>query len=72
MSNLSSQSGDNDYMGSTPTSIGVKTSTARFSKFYNHKSHGKQSKPSSALTKNRVFQYISSESQGEKVIQQQE
>lgn len=72
ISNLSSMSGDNDYLGSTANSGGVKTSSARFSKFYNHKSHGKESKPSSALTQNRVFQYISSESHGEKVIKQQE
>ena len=50
MSNLSSKSENNEYMGSTATSGGVKTSSARFSKFYNHKSHGKESKPSSALT----------------------
>jgi hypothetical protein len=70
--NSTSNTNQNEYFGSTTTSAGIKSSSTRFSKFYNHAAHGLGAAPNSALSQNRVFQFISSESQGEKVIKQQE
>ncbi len=57
---------NNDYLGSTAS----KSQSTRYSKFYNPHTAPVQTPPS--LTSNRVFQFIASESQGEKLIKEQE
>ena len=66
-----SSTSNNDYqhLGGSATKS---SATTRFSKFYNHAAHGQVLTPSSALSENRVLQYINTESQGEKVVRQQE